>query len=110
MQILPTRSKASLGRFYESFTSNKRCKSYVRNITSPSSDEFHEEHQGLFLFTSPKTQEFVVSLQRRKLPVDPCSEDKQAHLDTNSDQDHLDLVKLFLDTDPHWILENDIGM
>jgi hypothetical protein len=85
MQILYTRSKVRPRRFYESFTSNKRCKSYVRNITSSSSDEFHEEHQGLFLFISPKTPEFVVSLRRRKLPVDPCSEDKHARLDTDSD-------------------------
>ena len=31
MQILSTRSKVSLRRFYESFTSNKRCKSYVHD-------------------------------------------------------------------------------
>jgi hypothetical protein len=110
MQILFTRSKVSLGRFYERFTSNKGCKSYVRDITSPSSNEFHDEHQGLFLFTTPRTQEFVVSLQRRKLSVDPCSENKQARLDTDSDQDLLDLVKSFLDTDPHWVFENDLGM
>jgi hypothetical protein len=31
MQILFTRSKISLRRFYESFTFNKQCKSYVRD-------------------------------------------------------------------------------
>jgi hypothetical protein len=31
MQILFIRSKVSSGRFYESFTSNKRCKLYVRD-------------------------------------------------------------------------------
>jgi hypothetical protein len=31
IQILSIRSKVSLGRFYESFISNKRCKSYVRD-------------------------------------------------------------------------------
>jgi hypothetical protein len=31
MQILSTRSKASSRKSYESFTSNKRCKSYVRD-------------------------------------------------------------------------------
>jgi hypothetical protein len=31
MQILSTRSKVSSRRFYESFTSNKQCKSYVRD-------------------------------------------------------------------------------
>jgi hypothetical protein len=110
MQILSTRSKVSLRRFYESFISNKRCKSYVRDITSPFSDEFHQEHLGLFLFTSPRTQEFVVLLQQRKLPIDPCLEDKHARLDTDSDQCYLDLVKPFLDTNPHWVLKNDLGM
>jgi hypothetical protein len=71
MQILSTRSKVSSGRFYESFTSNKQCKLYVRDITSPSSDEFYEKHRGLLLFTSLRTQEFVVSMRRRKLPFDP---------------------------------------
>jgi hypothetical protein len=33
MQILSTRSKVSSRRIYESFTSKKRCKSYVRNST-----------------------------------------------------------------------------
>jgi hypothetical protein len=110
MQILSTKSKITSRRFYESFTSNKQCKSYVRDITSPSSDEFHEEHQGLFLFTSPRTQEIIVLLRQRKLPADPYLKDKQALLDTDSNQDHLDLVKLFLDTNPHWVLENDLGM
>jgi hypothetical protein len=54
MQILSTSSKVNLRTFYESFTFNKRCKIYVRDITSLSSDEFHEEYQGLFLFTSPR--------------------------------------------------------
>jgi uncharacterized membrane protein YccC len=49
-------------------------------------------------------------LLRYKLPVDPYSEDKHARLDTDSDQDHLELVKLFLNTDPHWVLENDLGI
>jgi hypothetical protein len=71
MQILFTRFKVSLRRFYESFTSNKPCKSYVRDITSPSSDEFYEKHQGLFLLISPKTQEFVEPSLQHKLPVDP---------------------------------------
>jgi hypothetical protein len=31
MQILSTRSKVSLRRFYESFTYNKQCESYVGN-------------------------------------------------------------------------------
>jgi hypothetical protein len=31
MQILSTRSKVSSRRFYESFTFNKRCKSYVHD-------------------------------------------------------------------------------
>jgi hypothetical protein len=110
MQILSTRSKESLRRFYESFIYNKRYKSYVRDIIFHSSDEFHDEHQGLFLFTSPSTQEFFVSLRQRKLPVDPCLKDTEARLDTNSDQDHLDLVKSFLDIDSHWVLENDLGM
>jgi hypothetical protein len=35
MQILSTRSKVSSRRFYESFTSNKRCKSYVRDSSPP---------------------------------------------------------------------------
>jgi hypothetical protein len=76
MQILSTRSKESSRRFYESFSSNKRYKSYVRNITSCSNDKFHEKHQRLFLFTSPRNQEFIVSLHQHKLPIDPCSEDK----------------------------------
>jgi hypothetical protein len=61
------------------------------------------------MFISPRIQEFVVSLQR-KLLVDPFLEDKQACLDIDSDQDYLDLVKLFLDTIPHWVLENDFEM
>ena len=32
MQILSTRSKVSLRRFYESFISNQQCKSYVCDI------------------------------------------------------------------------------
>jgi hypothetical protein len=32
MQILSTISKVNLRRFYESFTSNKWCESYVRDI------------------------------------------------------------------------------
>jgi hypothetical protein len=36
MQVLSTRTKVSSRRFYESFTSNKRCKSYVRNNRSAS--------------------------------------------------------------------------
>jgi hypothetical protein len=55
-------------------------------------------------------QEFVEPLRQRKLPVDPCSKDKHACLDNDSDQDHLDLVNSVLDTDPHWILENNLGM
>jgi hypothetical protein len=31
MQILSTRSKVSSRRFYESFTSNKRCNLYIRD-------------------------------------------------------------------------------
>jgi hypothetical protein len=37
IQILFTRSKVSSRRFYESFTSKKQCKSYVRDIR-PSRD------------------------------------------------------------------------
>jgi hypothetical protein len=55
-------------------------------------------------------QEFVVLLRQRKLPVDLYLKDRQAHLDTDNDQGHLDLVNLFLDTDPHCVLENDLGM
>jgi hypothetical protein len=110
MQNLSTRSKVSSRRFYESFTSNKPCKSYVRDITSSSSDEFHEEYQGLILLTSSKTQEFVEPSRQRKLPVDPYLEDRQACLDIDSDQDHLVFVNSFLDTDPHWVLENDFRM
>ena len=53
------------------------------------------------MITSLKTQEFIVSLQQRKLPIDPYSKDKQAHLDIDTNQDHLNLVKSFLNTDPH---------
>jgi hypothetical protein len=76
-------------------------------MTSFTSNEFHEEHQGLFLLTSLKTWEFVVLLGKRKLSIDPCLEDRHACLDINSDQDHLILVNSFLGTDLHWILEND---
>jgi hypothetical protein len=31
IQILSTRSKVSSRRFYESFTSNRQCKSYIRD-------------------------------------------------------------------------------
>jgi hypothetical protein len=37
MQILSTRSKVNSRRFYESFTSNKRCKSYLRDSKSNTS-------------------------------------------------------------------------
>jgi hypothetical protein len=82
----------------------------VFQITSPSSDDFYEEHQRRFPLTSPRTQEFVVSSRRHKLLIDPCLEDRQAHLDIDSNQDHLVLANLFLDIDPHWVLENDLGM
>jgi hypothetical protein len=48
-KIPSTRSKVSPRGFYESFTSNKQCNLYVRNVTSSSCNEFHEEHQRLFL-------------------------------------------------------------
>ena len=108
MQILSTRFKVSSRRLYESITSNKQYKSYVCKITSPSSDEFHGKHQGLFLFTFLRTQEFVVLLRQYKPPIDPYLEDKHAHLDTDSDQGHLDLVQSFLDIDLHWVLKNDL--
>jgi hypothetical protein len=69
-----------------------------------------KEHQGLFLLISPKTQEFIVSLMQCKLPIDPYLEDRHARLDINSDQDHLVLVNSILNTDPHWVLENDLEM
>jgi hypothetical protein len=82
------------------------------SVASPplSNDKFHEEHQGLFLFISPRTQEFIVLLWRHKLPIDPYSDDKHGRLNINSDQDHLDLVKLFLDTDLYWVIENNLEM
>jgi hypothetical protein len=82
------------------------------SLTSPPffSNEFHEEYQGLFLFTSLKIQEFGISSWQRKLPVDPCLEDRQARLDIDSDQNHLVLVNSVLDIDLHWVLENDLGI
>ena len=95
MQILSTRFKVSLRRFYKSFTSNRRCKSYVCDITSPSNDEFHEEFQRLFLLTSPKTREFIEPSQQHKLPFDPCLEDRQTCLGIKNNEDHFVLVDSF---------------
>jgi hypothetical protein len=85
MQILSIRSKVSLRRFYGSFTFNKQCKSYVRDISSLFSDEFHEKHQRLFLLISPRTQEFVDLSRQCKLPVDPYLNDRQVRLDIDID-------------------------
>jgi hypothetical protein len=109
-KILFTRSKVSLRRFYESFTFNKQCKSCVHNITSSSSNKFHEEHQALFFLTFPRTRKFIVPLRQYKLHVDPCLKDRQARLDINSGQEYLVLMNSFFETDPHWIFENDHRM
>jgi hypothetical protein len=110
MKILSTRSKVSLRRFYESFISNKQYKSYVRDITSFSNEEFHEKHQGLFFLAPLRTQEFIESSRQCKPPVDPCLEDRHGCLDIGSDHDHLILVNAFLDSNPHWVFENDYRM
>jgi sulfur relay (sulfurtransferase) complex TusBCD TusD component (DsrE family) len=56
MQILSIRSKVSSRGFYESLFLINDVTYMSVTVTSPSSDEFLEEHERLYLLTSPRIQ------------------------------------------------------